>query len=72
MRSTNSSRGRWPELWTPPRLRDSRPRPPELADSSGDSGVDGVLAEIGLRVEVELAKLGAPAHALAPAENGTK
>jgi hypothetical protein len=31
-----------------------------------------VLAEIGLRVEIELAKLGAPAHALAPAENRMK
>jgi Class II flagellar assembly regulator len=32
----------------------------DLADGSGDKGLDGVLAEIGLRVEVELAKFGPP------------
>lgn len=31
-----------------------------LKDASGDSGLDGVLAEIELRVEVEIAKMGAP------------
>jgi hypothetical protein len=30
----------------------------ELTDASGDPGLDGVLAEINLRVEVELAKAG--------------
>lgn len=30
----------------------------ELTSASGDSGLDGVLAEINLRVEVELAKAG--------------
>jgi hypothetical protein len=30
----------------------------DLKDSSGDGGLDGVLAEIELRVEVELAKAG--------------
>ena len=32
----------------------------DLAGDSGDTGLDGVLAEIGLRVEVELAKFGPP------------
>src|SRR5215510_9434540 len=32
----------------------------ELGGDSGDRGLDGVLAEIGLRVEVELAKFGPP------------
>jgi hypothetical protein len=32
----------------------------DLADGSGDPGLDNVLAEIRLRVEVELAKFGAP------------
>jgi hypothetical protein len=32
----------------------------ELAGESGDRGLDGVLAEISLRVEVELAKFGPP------------
>ena len=31
-----------------------------LKDGSGDAALDGVLAEIELRVEVEIAKLGAP------------
>jgi len=31
-----------------------------LSDPTGDPGLDGVLAEIGLRVEVELAKIGMP------------
>lgn len=31
-----------------------------LKDGSGDPGLDGVLAEIELRVEVELAKMAAP------------
>ncbi len=31
-----------------------------LTDASGDSGLDGVLAEIELRVEVELAKMASP------------
>ena len=30
----------------------------ELKDSSGDPGLDGVMDEINLRVEVELAKAG--------------
>jgi len=30
----------------------------ELKESSGDPGLDGVMAEINLRVEVELAKAG--------------
>jgi hypothetical protein len=30
-----------------------------LKDGSGDPGIDGLLAEIGLRVEVEIAKLSA-------------
>jgi hypothetical protein len=33
----------------------------ELAERSGDPGLDAVLAEIELRVEVELAKIGVPA-----------
>jgi len=32
----------------------------DLADRSGDSALDSVLAEIGLRVEVELAKFAGP------------
>jgi hypothetical protein len=32
----------------------------ELAERSGDPGLDAVLAEIELRVEVELAKIGMP------------
>ena len=32
----------------------------DLATESGDPGLDGVLAEIGLRVDVELAKFGPP------------
>lgn len=32
----------------------------ELAEASGDPGLDAILAEIGLRVEVELAKVGVP------------
>ena len=32
----------------------------DLGGDSGDKGLDGVLAEIGLRVEVELAKFGPP------------
>ena len=32
----------------------------ELADGSGDPGLDAVLAEIGLRVEVEIAKMTPP------------
>src|SRR5215468_3747257 len=32
----------------------------DLGGDSGDPGLDGVLAEIGLRVEVELAKFGPP------------
>jgi hypothetical protein len=32
----------------------------ELGDSSGDERLDGVLAEIELRLEVEIAKLGQP------------
>jgi hypothetical protein len=32
----------------------------DMKDSSGDPGLDAVLAEIGLRVEVELAKFGPP------------
>ena len=31
-----------------------------LAEPTGDPGLDNVLAEIGLRVEVELAKVGMP------------
>jgi Class II flagellar assembly regulator len=36
----------------------------ELGDVSGDLGLDNVLAEIRLRVEVELAKFGAPQSAV--------
>jgi class II flagellar assembly regulator FliX len=32
----------------------------DLKDGSGDSGLDAVLAEISLRVEVEVAKFGSP------------
>ncbi len=39
----------------------------DLDESSGDSRLDTVLAEIALRVEVELAKFGAPARS-----NGAK
>lgn len=33
-----------------------------LAEPTGDPGLDTVLAEIALRVEVELAKIGMPGH----------
>ena len=36
----------------------------DLGDGSGDPGLDNALAEILLRVEVELAKFGAPQHAV--------
>jgi class II flagellar assembly regulator FliX len=35
----------------------------DLAERSGEPGLDSVLAEISLRLEVELAKLGAPERA---------
>lgn len=38
----------------------------ELTEGSGDSRLDTVLAEIALRVEVELAKFGPPAGATEP------
>jgi hypothetical protein len=39
----------------------------ELSDSTGDPGLDSVLAEIELRVEVELAKIGVPPSERKPA-----
>jgi hypothetical protein len=36
----------------------------DIDDSSGDPALDNVLAEIRLRVEVEVAKFGAPQGAL--------
>jgi len=39
----------------------------ELTEATGDHSLDTVLAEIALRVEVELAKFGSPAASAAPA-----
>jgi hypothetical protein len=44
----------------PPTLARLKSATAELRDASGDPGLDTVLAEIELRLEVEIAKLGAP------------
>lgn len=45
---------------TPGTLQKLKAIAAHLQDGSGDSGLDSVLSEIGLRVEVEIAKLSAP------------
>ena len=41
----------------PPTLRRLRSATAEMRDASGDSGLDAILAEIELRLEVEIAKM---------------
>ena len=45
---------------TPGTLQKLKAAAAHLKNGSGDAGLDGVLAEIELRVEVEIAKMGSP------------
>ena len=55
--STRSSSACWPGRLDPSNLNRLRVAAEQLKDRSGEPGLDEVLAEIELRVEVELAKM---------------
>ena len=60
MRSTSSSSGSWAATCRPATLQKLKAAAAHLKDGSGDAGLDGVLGEIELRVEVEIAKMASP------------